>query len=287
VKHGSGHVLVNGIRLHVHRFQPASSRPTGLTVLLVHGFMDSGATWDLVAEPLARAGHDVVAPDMRGFGESDPVGAGGYYHFPDYVGDLAALIEQLDRKRIVLVGHSMGGTIASLYAGAMSDRIERLALLEGIGTLHADPSTAVDRMRTWLRDMRTIDRRRRVLASFDDALERLAHTYPSIPREVLESRARLLTRTDSSGLSWAYDPLHRTTSPTPFSFEAFKGFLSNITVPTLFVSGGSTGWRVPDESERLACIANVTHVDLPDAGHMMHWKAPAALAECLLRFLAS
>lgn len=284
----SDYVLPSGMTLRVHRFEPANSTPTGLTVLVLHGFLDSGATWERVAEPLARAGHDVFAPDLRGFGDSGRVGAGGYYHFPDYVGDVAALVDRLDVKRLALVGHSMGGNIASLYAGAMPQRLERLVLLEGLGTIHAGPDAALSRMRAWLEDMNKLETWRRPLSSLDEAVERLMRMHTTISRETIESRAHLLTRTDASGtLRWAHDPLHRTTSPTPFSVDAFKCFLKAIRVPTLYVSGGEQGWRVPDESERLACLANVTHVDIPNAGHMMHWKAPDAVAECLLRFLAS
>lgn len=281
---GSGLVFVNGIRLYVHRFQPASARPSGLTVLLLHGFLDSGATWDLVAEPLARAGHDVLAPDFRGFGESDSVGAGGYYHFPDYVSDLSALLDVLGPKRLALVGHSMGSTVAALFAGASPQRVQHLALLEGLGPPGADSKAAVDRMRTWLDDLRTIDRTPRPLGSFEEALTRLASRFPHVSRDLLESRARLLTRSRSGRLSWAYDPLHRTTSPVPFNLDAFKCFLRCITAPTLYVTGGVTGLRVADENERLACIRKAKHIDLPQAGHMMHWTAPEELARNLLAF---
>ncbi|HVK71175.1 MAG TPA: alpha/beta hydrolase [Polyangium sp.] len=284
---GSGLVFVNGIRLYIHRFQPASARPSGLTVLLLHGYLDSGATWDLVAEPLARAGHDVLAPDLRGFGESDSVGAGGYYHFPDYVSDLSSLLDILAPKRLALVGHSMGGTIAALFAGARPQRVDQLVLLEGLGAPGSEPSTAVDRMRTWLDDMRSLDRTPRPVGSFDEALDRLARRHPQVSRMILESRARLLTRTHSGRLSWAYDSMHRTTAPVPFHLESFKCFLRRITAPTLYVSGGVNGLRLHDEAERLACIPNTLHVDLPDAGHMMHWTAPETLTERLLRFFAS
>jgi pimeloyl-ACP methyl ester carboxylesterase len=288
VESSADYVLPTGMKLHVHRFEPANSTPSGLTVLMIHGFLDSGATWDLVAEPLARAGHTVLVPDLRGYGDSGRVGAGGYYHFPDYVGDVAALVEQINPARLALVGHSMGGTVASLYAGAVPARIERLVLLEGIGVPDAGPGAALSRMRAWLEDLRKLEVWQRPLASFEEAVERLARMHPTIARESIERRARQLVRTDASGvLRWANDPLHRTTSPTPFSAEAFKNFLRSITAPTLFVSGGKEGWRVPDESERLACIAKVEHIDLEGAGHMMHWKVPDAVAECLLRFFAS
>lgn len=276
------------MKLNVHRFEPANSTPSGLTVLMLHGFLDSGATWDLVAEPLARAGHDVFVPDLRGYGDSGHVGSGGYYHFPDYVGDVAALVDQINAPRLALVGHSMGGTIATLYAGTMPDRLEKLALLEGLGAPDAGPGAALTRMRAWLGDMRKLETWQQPLSSFEEAVERLARMHSSIPRENIEKRARQLLRTNAAGeLRWAYDPMHRTTSPTPFSLESFKGFLRSITVPTLFVSGGSIGWRLPDEKERLACIKNVRHIDLEDAGHMMHWKVPEAVADCLLGFLAS
>lgn len=288
MRSSSDYVLPSGMRLHVHGFAPANSKRTGLTVLLLHGFLDSGATWDLVAEPLARAGYEVLAPDLRGFGRSGRVGAGGYYYFPDYISDVAALVDRIARPRLALVGHSMGGTVAAMFAGAMPDRIERLALLEGLGTVHAGPTAALTRVRSWLEDMRKLERWSQPLASLEEAVERLARMHPAIARDVIESRARMLVHVDEAGvLRWNNDPLHRTTSPMPFSLDAFKCFLQGIKVPTLYVSGGNMGWRVPDEKDRLACIANVTHVDLADAGHMMHWKDPEALADCLLRFLAS
>src|SRR5688500_6076951 len=105
--------------------------PAGEPVVLVHGFLDLAWGWRLVAERLATR-YRVVAPDLRGHGDSDWIGRGGYYHFFDYVADLDDVVGRL-RAPVRLVGHSMGGSVASYLAGARPERIARLALLEGQG----------------------------------------------------------------------------------------------------------------------------------------------------------
>jgi pimeloyl-ACP methyl ester carboxylesterase len=287
VEHTSFDARGNGLRLRVHRFQDDAVRPSGLTLLLLHGYMDAGGTWDLVAPSLAAQGHSLLAPDFRGFGESDGVGPGGYYHFVDYVADVDALVRELvpAGSRLGLVGHSMGGTIASLYAGSRPERIERLALLEGLGPPAMEPSVTVDRVRAWLRNLEQVQRTPRPLESMDDALRRLAANHPRVPREILGSRARWLTRLDAEGrLTWAYDPLHRTTSPMPFQVEMFEAFLTKITCPALVVGGGPLGYHTDDEQDRIAKLADVEVAELPDAGHMMHWTRPRELGELLARF---
>jgi pimeloyl-ACP methyl ester carboxylesterase len=281
----SGFQRVNGLKLWVHRFREESAPPSGLTILLLHGFMDAGGTWDMVAPALARGGHEVVAPDLRGFGLSDSIGAGGYYHFPDYVADVAELVDALAPRRLAVVGHSMGATVAAYYAGAHRDRVERLALLEGMGPMATPAPVSVDRMVAWLRTLREVSRVPRPLSSLQEAVERLSLHHPRVPRDVIETRARLLTKADDTGrLVWAYDPLHRTTAPTPFHAESFKEFLRRIDCPTLVVSGGPSGWHPPDEAERVACLVQGTRFELASAGHMMHWTEPRALSERLAAF---
>lgn len=285
MRQSSDYLTVNGIQLCVHRFRDEAAPASGLLVLLLHGFLDAGTSWDRVAARLAAAGHEVVAPDLRGFGQSAWVGAGGYYHFPDYVADVAALVDALSPARLALVAHSMGGSIGVYYTGTFPERVERLAILEGLGPPHNEPEIMVSRMATWLRDLRRVDRTPRPLGSLDDAIARLAAYHPRVPREVLAVRAAQLTRVDAEGRrTWAYDPLHRTMAPTPFSATAFQEFLRRITCPTLLVSGGPLGWHVADADARAACLQRVTRFELPDAGHMMHWTEPDALGARLAEF---
>ncbi len=274
----------NGLELSVVEWSGGSPRGT---CVLLHGFMDAAESFDRVAPALARAGLRVLAPDLRGFGESDRVSGGGYYHFPDYVADVDALVRDHVEGEFALVGHSMGGTVATMYAGSRPERVHKLALLEGLGPPDHEPEAAPVRMHRWLEDLAAPPRP--LTMTRDDALRRLVAAHPRVGREVLESRVRLLvTEAGDGNVRWKHDPLHRTTSPMPFFARVYGAYAARVSCPVLYVSGGPLGWRVPDEAERLAAFTTAgapTHVDLPDAGHMMHWTAPDALAHELVAFL--
>lgn len=288
IVHESRDTMVRGLRLRLHGWRPAAD-PVGPTVLILHGFLDSGATFEGLGTHLASAGLHVVAPDLRGFGDSDRVGAGGYYHFPDYVADVAELADQLQRERaapLAVVGHSMGGGVATLFAGALPDKVARLAVLEGWGPMHVEPELGVDQMRRHLADLRKVERSGRPIASMDEATMRLAVTHPRIDHEILAGVAEKLVRKDAEGrLTWAWDPLHRTTSPITFNAQVYASFLRAITCPVLSISGGPAGFHPPDEEERLREVRRLSKAEIPSAGHMMHWTAPDAVAALLIPFL--
>jgi pimeloyl-ACP methyl ester carboxylesterase len=86
-------------------------------------------------------------------------------------------------------------------------------------------------------------------------------------------------------VAWHFDPLHRTTSPMPFFASLLKEFAKKVSCPVLFVSGGPRGYHPPDEEERLAAFTQLRRAELPDAGHMVHWTQPDALAPLLLDHL--
>ena len=248
--------------------------------------MDAGGTWDLVAPALAAHGWRVLAPDMRGFGDGARAPKGSYYHFVDYVFDLADLVEVLSPgEPIALVGHSMGGTIATLFAGTFPERVARLALVEGVGPPDNPFEVGPIRMRGWIEQVRAARKRGedRPTYSREEALQRMAANHPYVPAEVLAHRLPHLTaEEEDERVAWHFDPLHRTTAPMPFFSKLFIEFAKKVTAPVLFVSGGERGYHPPEEDERLAAFAQCKRAELPDAGHMVHWTQPEALAPLLI-----
>jgi len=259
------------------------------TVVLVHGFLDFSWGWAPMVEAGLAGRFHVVAPDMRGHGDSDRVGAGGYYHFFDYLADLHSLVAQVGRARVSLVGHSMGGSIASYYAGSFPDRVHKLALLEGTGPPEMpDPGPAV--VKHWLAGWQRVrERGQNSYASVAEAADRLRKSDPRLSEELVTMIAEKGTAPGPDGrLQFKHDPLHLTRGPYPFKVAYAEGFWRAIRCPVLLVEGGDSVFRhgAEEKARRHACFADHRFEVIEGAAHMMQRHQPRALAELLASFLA-
>lgn len=275
-------MTANSLRHHVLVWNDEAET----TLVCCHGFLDQAWGFRDFAEALVRGGLRVVAFDWRGHGQTEHVGAGGYYHFPDYILDLHDLLPLLASGPVHLFGHSMGGTVAAMYAATHPGVARTLTLVEGLGP----PSyggEAPDKLRGWLDSM---DRARRrgahPMEDLADAVTRMRTQNPELPAELAYFLAEKGTAEVDEGRQWRFDPLHRTSTPALFSADTFATFLRRIEVPTLIV-GGARGYRTADHAERVAELPNAREVTIDDVGHMVHWLKPEALADVVLAHVGS
>lgn len=275
-------VRANGLLHHVLEWGPLD----GPVIVLAHGWADVGASFTEVAQALVSRGYRVIAFDWRGFGQTEWVSGGGYYHFPDYVLDLAELTAALELRRYALVGHSMGGTASVMFAGSRPKELVSLVLAEGLG-----PPVSADsydrRLREWIDGVRAMRQKEiKPMTGVDQALERLRVQHPDLEGELAARIVPRLLKKDERGFFFAFDPLHRTRSPMPFRLDLFEAVLSAIEVPVLIVSGDK-GFRNEDHEARVGKIANVREAVMPGVGHMMHWHAPEAFAALIADHVGS
>lgn len=276
-----------GLSIHFLEWGERNNHP----LVLVHGFLDLAFSWKAFVAALEKRRQGplwIVAPDCRGHGDSGWIGAGGYYHFPDYVFDLDCVLRTLGVVRCDLVGHSMGGTISFLYAGTFPQRIAHLVLIEGVGPAALEFTDAPPKMARWIGEVHERGRRHfREYTSVEAGADQLRQTNPRLEHSLALDLARTgMRRNDRGKWVWKFDPLHRTAAPQPFYVGQAVEFLRRIECPVLTVDGAeSPQMRRTDKQVRYAAIRNRRHVTITGAGHMVHHDRPDELAEVVASFL--
>ena len=229
-------------------------------------------------------------PDHRGHGTSDAIGKGGYYHFPDYLLDLDGLYTFLEIDEAVLVGHSMGASIACYFAGTFPERVKALVLMDGVGPPNTVQTDKVpETTRRWIHDVR---RQEQALPKGAANLEAVARSIGRLsskaaPEHLLTLAEAATYRDEGGRYQWRFDPLHRTQAPIPFDPIRFRAFLKRITCPVLALWAETSPMHAPDEDERVAALGDVTTETIPGTGHNMHHERPDAVAEAIRSFLES
>lgn len=281
------HIPVRGLQYNV-RHWGADAAPL---VFMLHGWMDASATFQFVVDALAAEWH-VIAPDWRGFGDSEWLNQA--YWFPDYYADLDRLLDHYSPDRPVrLVGHSMGASVASIYAGVRPARVEKLVMLDFLGLLPTDPADAPTRIATWLDEVKDSPRMR----SYRDGAalaRRLSLANPRLSPERAAFLARNVSRLRSDGeLEMACDAWHKTSSPNLYHVEEVMACWRAIEAPVLMLVSdqGYVQDRFANEPEeyrrRVACFRDLQIISVTDAGHNLQHDQPERVAAALESFFAT
>ena len=283
-------IKVRGLNYHI-RHWGAEDAPK---LFMVHGWMDVSASFQFVVDCLQRDWH-VIAPDWRGFGMTDKPDADCYW-FPDYLGDLDAILDHYSPGQPVnLLGHSMGGNVVTIYAGVRPHRISKLINLEGFGLAVTQPEQEPKRYSEWLDELRQPPRMRSY-ASRSDVAARLQKTNPRLRDDRAEFLSAHWSAQNASG-EWEIlgDPAHKLINPVLYQVEEVMACWKQIAAPVLWVEADDTDvwrWMGPKETarveidRRIGFIPRVEIAVISDAGHMLHHDQPEALAELIDRFLA-
>ena len=280
---------VRGLRHHVRQW----GTPGAPKLFALHGWMDVSASFQFVAQTLAKRWH-LLAPDWRGFGLTDwPVADGrcGSYWFPDYLADLDALLDVYTEpgEAINLIGHSMGGNVACLYAGVRPTRVRRLVNLEGFGLPPSQPTAAIRQLGRWLDDLQNVPTLR-PYASLDEVAARLRRTNPRLTQARAAWLAQRWARQASDG-QWHLlaDAAHKIANPYPYRLDEAMAVWRNVSAPVLHVEAtdsevlqhfvgaqGKAAFR-----ERFTAFPSLTEAFVADAGHMLHHDQPEAVAKLI------
>ena len=249
--------------------------PTAPPLLLVHGGRDHCRNWDWVASRLRDRWH-VIAPDLRGHGDSQ-WSAEGSYRMDSYIYDLAQLIHQQKLAPVTIIAHSLGGNIAIRYTGLYPDSVRRLVAIEGLGAspklmLERAKLTLDARLRLWIDEQRDLaGRLPRRYPSIEDAFKRMQdenkHLSPMQARHLTEHG---VNQNEDGTFSWKFDNYVRSWPAYDMANAEVEQLWVRITCPTLLVYGNESGASNPSVDGRAKHFQNATVESIDGAGHWVH-----------------
>ena len=248
------------------------------TIVCLHGMRDHGNSFRALSSyfPDSR----VLLPDLRGHGQSDWASS---YSLVEFVADVRFISEQLSLKSFDLIGHSLGGHIATRYAAYFSDH----------GRMAASGRTEVEhRLASGYQA--------KPMASVQEAADRLARNNPKLDRGEALRLAEYGTEPVDGGVKWAFD-VKAQQIWSSFSHRDSEMLLRAIHCPTLVVTGsnGLDYWlgmhpELKDQHalyerelyRRVELVPGGEHWMVEGAGHMVHYDQPEALFRRLATWLS-
>jgi pimeloyl-ACP methyl ester carboxylesterase len=282
-------IRVRGLDIHLRRWGPEPAAGEA-PVILLHGFQDTGDTFQFLVDALERD-WPLAALDWRGFGRSGWAREG--YWFPDYLADLDRLLDLVSPGWAAhLIGHSMGGNVASLYAGLRPDRVRSIVNLEGFGLARTSPERAPGRLLEWLDQIKSIP----PLKSYD-SFEQLASIIQSRYPRFGEARSRFIAaawgKLESDGrVHLLGDARHRWVNPILYKREDAEAVWRGIRAPMLMLLGEESQFLAQlgadgTDAAWHAMVRDIEIVHIAEAGHMLHIERPGVIAPLIERFLAA
>ena len=274
------------LRLHYVDWGNPGARP----LILLHGGRDHSRNWDWVARELRHDWH-VIAPDIRGHGDSAPSPSGDY-SMSAFVYDLAQLIHGQKLAPVRIVAHSMGGSIALRYAGIYPETVEKLVAIEGLGPSPAmlaerTSQSVAQRYRSWITSERALAARLpRRYASIEEAFGRMQGEN----RHLTDDQARYLTvhgvaQNEDGTYSWKFDNYVRGWSAVDITPEQTHELWSQITCPTLLINGKESWASDPAADGRIEFFRNARALTFENAGHWVHHDQLDAFLAAMREFL--
>ncbi len=256
-------------------------------LVLLHGWNDTGSSFQFFVDALEKDWF-VIAPDWRGFGKT--ASRSQSYWFPDYIADLDALLDLYTPDAPArLVGHSMGANVAGLYAGIMPERVAAFINVEGFGLSESEPLNAPAHYRRWIERSRDPEPYS-TYADFAQLAERIRKRSPRMAKDKALFVAGLWAAEDDDGkVVLRADPAHRLPNAVQYRRAEANTCWEKITAPVLVVKGADSDFFARAKKHAgpnaIDAFTSEKSVEIPDAGHMVHFEQPGALAEAVEAFL--
>ncbi len=272
------------IDLAAHLYGPEDGQP----VIALHGWLDNAATFTRLAPKLK--GLRILALDFAGHGYSDHRPVGTQYVIWDHVLDILMVAEQMGWQRFSLLGHSMGAIVSLLMAAALPERIERLALIDGLIPYTGEPDQAPEKLGEALRAQLALNNKSKpVYSEVEQAVKARMKGVGSVTHEAAEMLAGRGLMPVAGGYTWRTDSRLMLPSPLRLTRAHSVAFLRKVSCPVSLVLA-EQGMLVA-ETNMLAMLETLPYqVHRLAGGHHLHLddeSGAQSVADCFNPFFAT
>ena len=252
-------------------------------VILLHGGRDHSRSWDWVARELCENWR-VIAPDLRGHGDSEWVNDGNY-HMSGYIYDLDQLISQQTLAPVSIVAHSLGAMIALRYTGLYPQKVKKLLAIEGLGFSQKD--SIIERLDKWISQRHSLSARNvKKYKTFADAVNRMRSANSHLSDDTAEHLTRHGIRQNEDGTySWKFDNYIRSWPAYDMPEEEINKLWSQIICPTFLVGGSDSYHDNPIKTGKSKFFQNAKIKIFKDSGHWVHHDRREEFIELASNFL--
>lgn len=259
----------------------------GQPVLALHGWLDNSMSFALLAPKLQ--GLRIVAIDMAGHGYSGHRAPGAGYQHWDYALDALMATQQLGWDRFSLLGHSLGGIISVLIAGAVPDRVERVALIDGIVPETSEGDTSPQKLgEALLAHIDLAAKKKTIYSSIEQAVKVRMRGFMPVSRLASELLAQRGLSPVAGGYVWNSDSRLTLPSPLRLTRAHAAAFVDAVKCPmNLVVAEQGLVATMPEFAKFLSTL-DLDMQRLP-GGHHLHLddeQGAQAVAECIQAFFA-
>jgi pimeloyl-ACP methyl ester carboxylesterase len=254
-------------------------------ILALHGWLDNAASFDCIA-PLLKNYH-VVALDLPGHGLSPHKPKGSRYHYVDFINDIHEVMGYFGWEKIILMGHSMGAGISTLFAGTFPEQVQQLILIEGIGPLVSEPEKSPENLKKAITQYHALNKKKPIehlTLELAESARKMAGDITMAAVKIMADRG--IEKTDS-GYIWRSDIQLKSKSPIQFTEHHVTQFLKKIKAKTLAIQGQQSKLNhlIPI-TKRCLSVENIQVLKL-QGGHHVHMENPKNVAESINLFLES
>lgn len=265
--------------------QGLTNGKSGPLILGLHGFLDNAASLACLFPYFDD--YQFIAVDLPGHGKSYHRSPDAHYHQLDFIQDIHELVEVNDWRDIILVGHSLGGILSTLYAAVFPERVAKVVSIDACGPLTLEADTSVNQIResalsrlakkSTTNTAREVDVKAAVTARCKISDINAEHAESIILRN--------LTETEEGKKVWGSDPRLRTKSTLRLTEAQAQNLMNGIQCPVWFGGATDSFKHVESVYSKRKIWWKNSQLELFSGGHHFHMVKPSAVSTAIRRFV--